>query len=230
VLEDKGTWNKKAKYDVQDYYTWINDEATTVWVLALPHNLTTDAQFQEAVDELMASPAKSYLPSGVLYPPEIRNEVKVNGEIAKVGYDQEQAKIIVGYQWEFRDDTGQACGSPFLALFPHHRKFMRQRDLKCFLMDTSAKDLKGNPGQSISIALSKERCGFTREANLFVNSKPMVFYRSRIRFGPCIRATRNPIKPCEHGSGTKNPSRAPHIAIPSPGTISSTAARKRTRI
>lgn len=62
VLADKGTWNKKAKYDVQDYYTWINDEATTVWVLALPHNLTTDAQFQEAVDELRPRPLKVTFP------------------------------------------------------------------------------------------------------------------------------------------------------------------------
>jgi hypothetical protein len=141
VLADKGAWKKKeAKYGAQDYYTWINDEATTVWVLALPHNLTTDAEFQGAVDVLMASPAKSYLASGVLYPPEIRNPVVVNGEIARVGYDQEHAKIIVGYHWEFRE-----CGAPFLALFPHHRKFMREQDMQCFLMHASAKDLKGNP-------------------------------------------------------------------------------------
>jgi hypothetical protein len=144
VVADKGTWKKQnEKYGTQEYFTWINDEATTVWVLALPHNLKKE-EFQTAVDELMASPAKSFLPSGVLYPPAIRDPVLVNGEVAKVGYDKDRAKIIVGYNWQFRDNHGEKCGSPFLALFPHHRKFMRQRDMKCFLMDGSAKDLRGN--------------------------------------------------------------------------------------
>jgi hypothetical protein len=135
VRADRGKWIKQsgqdAEYKPQNYYTWINEEASTVWVFAVPHNvsLSNDDEIRAAVAALMAAPAKKF-GSAVLYEPDSKGSRVVNGATAEIGYDQENAKITVGYQWS----TPPGDKAPeYLALFPHHRKYMRDHDKRCFL-------------------------------------------------------------------------------------------------
>jgi hypothetical protein len=132
VRADKGKWEKQnVRHGNTDYYTWINKDATTVWVFALPHNvdLSNDGAIRAAVTELMAAPARKFS-SAVLYEPDCKGPQVVNGASANIGYDSEKAIITVGYQWSV--PAGDKAPE-YLALFPHHRKYMRDHDKRCFL-------------------------------------------------------------------------------------------------
>jgi hypothetical protein len=134
VRADRGEWVlQSARYGTQSYFTWVNKEATTVWLFAMPHNVDLDnaAAVQAAIDTIMAAPAMGF-GSDVLYPPQYSGQMDVNGQAAAIGYDGDKSKITVGYRWR------RSSGDPtplFLALFPHHRRYMRGHDRECFPMD-----------------------------------------------------------------------------------------------
>src|SRR5258708_22309878 len=136
VRADRGEWVKQAaKYGEQSYFTWVNHEATVVWFLAVPHNVDLDDAnaVQTAIDEIMGAPAKAF-DSNLLYPPEYKGQIRVNNEVCSTGYDPEKGKITVGYRWTALQNPGENA-SLVLALFPHHRKYMREHDKKSFLMN-----------------------------------------------------------------------------------------------
>ncbi len=127
IRADRGEWKKSSvKYGTQDWYTWVNDQATTVWVFAVPHSVDLDNNkaIQDAIDMIMASPAKAF-DSDLLYPPQFSGRTAINGDYSTLGYDPNRGKITVGYRWKVTDGDNDGL---YLALFPHHRKYMRERD------------------------------------------------------------------------------------------------------
>lgn len=134
VRADRGEWKKKpVTYGDQDWYTWVNDEATTVWLFAVPHNVNLDdnAAIQRSIDTIMASPAKAF-DSDLLYPPQFTGQMEINGQVSTLGYDANRGKLTVGYRWKVTDGNNTGL---YLALLPHHRKYMRERDRHFFPMN-----------------------------------------------------------------------------------------------
>jgi hypothetical protein len=137
VRADRGTWVKQsAQYGSQSYFTWINTDATTVWLFAVPHNVNLDDAnaVQAAIDAIMAVPAKEF-DSDLLYPPEYRGDIVVNGQLASTGYDEAKGKITVGYRWTPLQHFGDPEVVMYLGLLPHHRKYLRDHDRQCFPMN-----------------------------------------------------------------------------------------------
>ena len=113
-----------------------------VWLFAIPHNVNLDdaGAVQAAIDTVMAVPAKEF-DSDLLYSPEYTGEISVNGQVCRTGYDQANSKITVGYRWTPLQRYGEPDVVLYLALFPHHRKYMRENDAQCFPKDGNNRPL-----------------------------------------------------------------------------------------
>ena len=99
IRADKGDWVlQSARHGDQDYFTWINKGATTVWLFAVPHNVDLDdnAAIQAAIDELMDRPLTGF--DSELYMPTDNERYELNGQLVDIGYKADVGKNTAGYK------------------------------------------------------------------------------------------------------------------------------------